>query len=71
MGLRDRIGTIQASDMYTGHPSTTALGIVGNTNGTTHSCVIITVSSGITQFRPYFIEAKNNASAYIEFSAEL
>ena len=64
------VGTIQTSDMYSGTPSNAALALVGNTNGTTQSCVVITVSSGLTQFRPYFIEGANNVNAYIAFNSD-
>jgi hypothetical protein len=52
--------------------STTAVSAVSIGNaGTNGSACNFTVASGLTQFRPYIVNANNSTSAYIGFSAEL
>jgi len=61
-----------------GNTSTAATGI-GQQNGTATfagvsnqgSVINVTVASGLTQYRPYFLGANNAAGTYLGFSAEL
>ena len=49
----------------------TALAITGSQSSSNIVTVTATVASGLTQYRPYFLIAENNTSAYIGYSAEL
>jgi hypothetical protein len=49
----------------------TALAITGSQISSNIVTVTATVSSGLTQYRPYFLIAENSTSAYIGYSAEL
>jgi len=49
----------------------TAIAISTNQGGKAGSNLITTVSSGITQYRPYWVLGNSNTSSYIAFSGEL
>lgn len=57
------------NDGVNNYPTTgLTLDVMGTTD---NGFVIFTVSSGLTQYRPYTIAGNNNGAAYIGFSAEL
>ena len=64
-------GTVQVSDSVNGYPTNASLSIINLTNSKLQSSIRADVASGLTQYRPYILEASNNSNAYIEFKAEL
>ncbi len=62
--------TVRASDGVTGSGNGT---LTLNTNGTYPSVGAITLTgvTGLTQYRPYFLQQSGSAAAYLGFSAEL
>ena len=65
--------TISNLIVYDGASIVTANGIsyLTSNSGTDQSQISVSVASGLTQFRPYSLNANNNASSYIGLSAEL
>jgi len=62
---------IRLVDESTGYAVTSASSS-GSTYGNAYGTEVgFTVSSGLTQFRPYFVTANNSTSAYILMTAEL
>ena len=51
--------------------SVTSLSADGNLSTTNLVVMVAGVSSGLTQWRPYFMRGENNTSHYLGFSAEL
>lgn len=62
-------GSFQLSDTVTGN-AVSAISAKGSSNASWLGVAACT-SSGLTQFRPYRLEALNSTTAYLEFSAEL
>lgn len=62
-------GNLRLSDIASGTAVST---VTLNTQSTPDQATIaLTVASGLTAYRPYFLESSNDATAYIGFSAEL
>jgi hypothetical protein len=60
---------LRLSDNSGGTPAISNLVLIVNSNPTTQ--IIEVTTSGATAYRPYLLQANNNATAYIGFSAEL
>jgi hypothetical protein len=63
-------GVIAVMDSVTGYLST-GISIDGNVMTPQSAYVNVSVASGLTQYRPYFLYSMADANAYIGFSAEL
>jgi hypothetical protein len=63
-------GTLRVSDDSNNY-AITSVAMDGNNNTVNQAQVTFSVSSGLTQFRPYFVRGDNDATAYLAFSAEL
>jgi hypothetical protein len=63
-------GAIAVMDSVTGYLST-GISIDGNVMTPQSAYVNVSVASGLTQYRPYFLYSMADANAYIGFSAEL
>ena len=64
------VGTVQASDGNAAL-SSTSVTRVGSTRGVDGASVRITTTSGLVQYRPYYLESANGTGNSIAFSAEL
>jgi hypothetical protein len=62
--------TLQTNDFST-QQAVTALVTIANQTNNSMGYVKATVASGLTQFRPHFLQSANSTSAYLIFSAEL
>jgi hypothetical protein len=62
--------TLQTNDFSTQQAVTTLVTIANQTNNSM-GYVKATVASGLTQFRPHFLQSANSTSAYLIFSSEL
>jgi hypothetical protein len=51
--------------------SISAVTLTANQSGANVASILVTVASGLTSYRPYFLVANNNTAGYIGFSAEL
>jgi hypothetical protein len=58
------------SDATVGYP-TTAIALEGGTSSSNTVCLSVNVASGLTQFRPYFLEGGSGGSSVIKIDAEL
>ena len=63
-------GTVQASDGINALSSTSATN-VGNTKGIDGASLRITTASGLSAYRPYYLESSNGTGNSIAFEAEL
>jgi len=63
-------GAIAVMDSVTGYLST-GMSIDGNVMTPQSAYVNVSVASGLTQYRPYFLYSMADANAYVGFSAEL
>lgn len=61
----------QADDGSTSAALSVVPEIVGGTNSKTGTEIAFTVASGLTAYRPYFLESANSTACYIGFAAEL
>jgi hypothetical protein len=62
--------TLQTND-FSSQQAVTALVTIANQTNNSMGYVKATVASGLTQFRPHFLQSANSTSAYLIFSAEL
>lgn len=63
------VSTLRLSDISTGQ-TVTGITLSAQSNRT-NAMVVVTVASGLTAYRPYYLEGNNDSNAYIGFSAEL
>jgi hypothetical protein len=63
------VSTLRLSDIASG---TTVTGVtLSAQSNRSNPMIVATVASGLTAFRPYYLEGNNDANAYIGFNAEL
>jgi len=62
---------LQVSDDATAATDLSAIAVNANTGSSQLGVVDATVSSGLTQYRPYALRGSNNTASYVAFSAEL
>ena len=61
---------LRLNDAVNGY-TVTSLTVNGAQSGQENALVVANVSSGLTQFRPYFLDINNSASGYIGINAEI
>ena len=62
---------LQLSDDATAATDLSSIAVNANTGSSQLGVVDATVSSGLTQYRPYALRGSNNTASYVAFSAEL